>query len=95
VGKKKPLTERDLDVLGELAHQSKEGRWLRPMDIGGTDASHHSATLNKLVSHGYAKLTWFGTPWKPRSHKRYLVTDAGKALDQDCRLKRRAASAKP
>jgi hypothetical protein len=92
VGSKRPLTERDLDVLGELVHQSKDGRWLRPMDVGGTDGSHHSTTLNKLVNHGYAKLTWFGYPWKPRSHKRYLATEAGKVLDQDCRLKRLEAS---
>lgn len=95
MGNKRPLTERDYDVLGELAHQSKDERWLKPMDVGGTDGSHHSATLNKLVNHGYAKFTWFGYPWKPHSHKRYLVTEEGKALDQDCRLKRRAARAKP
>lgn len=31
------------------------GHWVRPMDVGGRDASHHSATLNKLVRLGLAE----------------------------------------
>lgn len=43
-----PLTERDADVLWALP--SKE--WVTPMTVGGTDASHHSATLRKLERRG-------------------------------------------
>lgn len=53
------LTDRDLDTLEELAaanrdrlkHDIEEG-WAKPMDIGASDASHHSATLKKLVRRG-------------------------------------------
>lgn len=91
----KPLTERDYEVLGELVHQSKDGEWLRPMDVGGFDGSHHSATLNNLVSHGMAELTWFGKPWQPRLHKRYRVTKNGEALYQEYKLKKQAARSDP
>lgn len=57
--KLKPLTERDLLVLEALAsvnasheRSGARGGWAKPMDCGGTDASHHSATLKKLVRRG-------------------------------------------
>jgi hypothetical protein len=42
------LTERDHEVLASLDSE----QFLRPMDIGGTDSSHHSATLAKLARYG-------------------------------------------
>lgn len=48
----KPVSERDLEVLRDLCSQSD---WARPMDCGGTDSSHHSATLARLVRWGFAE----------------------------------------
>ena len=45
------LTDRDREVLGELPIVA----WVRPMDVGGTNSSHHSATLRKLVRYGLAE----------------------------------------
>jgi hypothetical protein len=42
------LTERDQETLNEVPTDE----WVRPMDIGGRDSSHHSATLRKLVRYG-------------------------------------------
>lgn len=42
------MTEEMDEVLAYL----RRGEWLRPMDIGGTDGSHHSRTLAKLVKRG-------------------------------------------
>jgi hypothetical protein len=42
--------ERDAQVLKNLAHHGD--RFVRPMDLGGMDGSHHSATLARLVKRG-------------------------------------------
>ncbi len=51
------LTERDLDVLNELScvRTAVLNDWVTPMWLGGINGSHHSATLAKLVRHGYAE----------------------------------------
>ena len=52
------LTERDIVVLRDLASSEIDrwhDGWARPMDVGGRDASHHSATLKKLARHGLAE----------------------------------------
>ena len=78
-----PLTERDLDVLRYLAHLSarpgKAETYWRPMDIGGTDASHHSATLTKLAKRGFVEVDVFKAAWQVRGHKRYRISPAGGA----------------
>ena len=43
------ISDRQLDVLGSLAAR---GDWAQPMDIGGRDGNHHSATLSQLVRKG-------------------------------------------
>lgn len=54
-------TERDLDVLGDLAAAVRNyrdinaGEWVRPMDCGGTDGSSHSYRLGRLAKMGLAK----------------------------------------
>lgn len=48
---------RQFDVLRNL----DDVLWLRPMDIGGHDASHHSATLAQCVRHGWAERTTRGS----------------------------------
>jgi len=44
----KPLTPRQSEVLRDLS----DTEFLRPMDVGGRDGSHHSATLAGLVKRG-------------------------------------------
>jgi len=50
-------TQRDLEVLDELiaAVSLNDTGWVTPIWIGGTDSSHHSATLAKLVKNGLAE----------------------------------------
>lgn len=45
------LTDRDLEVLDQLPTDE----YVRPMDVGGRNSSHHSATLAKLVRYGLAE----------------------------------------
>jgi hypothetical protein len=61
------LTMRERDVLRTIASQAPHV-WLRPMDIGGRDGSHHSDTLKKLAKLGlverkkyHAIYCWYGT----------------------------------
>jgi hypothetical protein len=49
-----------MDVLHELSAACRVGRewrdgYVRPMDCGGSNGSHHGATLRKLVERGYAE----------------------------------------
>ena len=69
----KPLTDRDLETLRDLLHvcddRAKQMEsasnprphdfFVKPMDIGGMDCSHHSKTLKKLVRRGLADI------WEP------------------------------
>lgn len=55
------ITDRDLETLNELeaasnSHAASGFRrgWCRPMDCGGSNGSHHSKTLAKLVRLGFA-----------------------------------------
>jgi hypothetical protein len=55
------ITDRDLETLGELEAASRSHAehgfrrgWCRPMDCGGSNGSHHSKTLAKLVRLGWA-----------------------------------------
>jgi len=45
------LTDRDRAVLESLPSDE----YVRPMDVGGTDSSHHSATLQRLARFGLAE----------------------------------------
>ena len=45
------ISDRQRDVLRSLAAY---GDWAQPMDVGGRDGSHHSATLGQLARHGLA-----------------------------------------
>lgn len=81
------LTEREMELLTELGQPwAIKAGWARPMDLGASDASHHSGTLRSLVRKGYAERI-------PRSTTRtdidrdgtgrspswlYRITEAGK-----------------
>jgi hypothetical protein len=46
------LTSKQYDLL---YHQLSDEHWCTPMMLGGTDGSHHSATLTQLVKKGLAE----------------------------------------
>ena len=57
------LRDHEAEVLNALRCMTKNypEMWFAPMDVGGRDASHHSATLRKLVKLGLAeKKEWGG-----------------------------------
>lgn len=67
------MTERQYSVLRCL----DEEVWARPMDVGGRDGSHHSATLAQLSRMGLAerkKSCWCG----PGSEVERRLLAAGK-----------------
>lgn len=81
----RPLTERDIEVLGDLeaasrnyldVQPSSEG-WVMPMDCGGFNGSHHSATLKKLSDRGLADRKKYGSP-RQKGSCRYRINEAGK-----------------
>lgn len=45
------LTERQRRVLIDLP----DNDWVAPLEIGGSDGSHHSSTLESLVKRGFAE----------------------------------------
>jgi hypothetical protein len=58
----RPLSERDLETLDNLESATNHGieeNWreglVRVMDFGGTNGSHHGATLCKLAKRGFAE----------------------------------------
>lgn len=55
------MTERELEVMDALyslrgfgSNSPDHSSWARPMDVGGHDGSHHSATLRSLARRGWA-----------------------------------------
>lgn len=49
------LRDEDYYVLWSLERSLEDERWRTPLDCGGTNGSHHSASLVKLVQHGFAE----------------------------------------
>lgn len=84
------LTEREIEVLRELVPSCSDEapRWMRPMDVGGSNGSHHSATLAKLVRKGLAEDTGRSVNME-RGSKRYRATVAGIEVDAALNGKRR------
>lgn len=83
----KPLTERDIDTLGELRAATdsfiKQGNykdgWVMPMDCGGSNGSHHSYTLHKLAKRGLCDRKKYGNR-REKGSCRYRINDAGRAF---------------
>ena len=65
------LTERDADVLWQLS----EDNWVPAFFVGGSNGSHHSGTLRKLVRHGLVERNRRGG-WTRPSYV-YRLTQAG------------------
>ena len=87
------LTKRDRSVLAELEYACLNHGWATPLDCGGRNRSHHSATLVKLVRCGYAECAKNGKILtsdtiipEPSLRKRakgsrlFRITAAGKAI---------------
>lgn len=49
------MSERQREVLEALGALTEKGNFVRPMDLGGRDGSHHSKTLRGLVTDGLAE----------------------------------------
>jgi hypothetical protein len=89
------LTEAQRGVLCELClgpgqAQYFPGGWLRPLDVGGSNGSHHSPTLGALAKKGLVQWKWRGWPdpadgensgpgrETQRGAKVYRITEAGR-----------------
>lgn len=91
----KPLTARDLDTLSALRSATDDARkhdtrlvrregYVQPMDVGGRDSSHHSATLTKLTKRSLVEV-WEPNPRKPwlcrlSGGKLYRITTLGREV---------------
>lgn len=69
----RPLTETQLEVLRQFG---SEPGWLRPLDLGGSNRSNHSAVLAQLQRRGLvdSKVRSHGV----RGSKLYRITPAGR-----------------
>jgi len=76
------LSPRATETLNELGGNHING-FVSPMMVGGTDASHHSATLGLLVRRGFAERRRRGTLINEigggRGSWEYRITSAGRA----------------
>lgn len=66
------MTEAQRDILREMT----PGRWELPMDLGGSDGSHHSTTLAGMVKKGWVERATRSNRYKRPSYK-YRITQAG------------------
>jgi hypothetical protein len=86
------MTDNEAECLGELhanamAHPDQIDTGFRPLDIGGTDCSHHAQTLIRMIPKGWVERRFFwlggGTSWgeaktvRMRGSCRYRITSAG------------------
>lgn len=67
------LTENEREILWSTAGDGPD-EWIRPMDAGGRNGSHHSATLRKLVKRGLFTMRQLGGK---KSSCRYKITPLG------------------
>lgn len=89
-----PMTSRECDMMRELlAHERMWVKHLagrderipaaRPMDLGGSNRSHHSATLRAMAVKGWVQDVGYGVSGHGRHGSRrvckYKSTDAGRA----------------
>ena len=87
--KSRALSDRQLDILESLV--AFEG-WAQPMDIGGRDGSHHSATLKTLTNQGlverkklHAIYCYNGSTQRQKLvDNRWVVTDGHPPSEKCC-----------
>lgn len=86
----RPPTERDMETLNELVFAydqfTRDGPGgVAPIEFGGQNGSHHSATAAKLVRLGLVETRKRGYPWGKelarwyRGSNVYRPTEAGRA----------------
>lgn len=68
------LSPRAFELLTWLSDE----QWVKPMDLGGRDGSHHSGTLALLVRHGLAERRRRTKPWGAVRAWMYRRTSAGR-----------------
>ncbi len=79
------LTEAQREVLDSLDSwrlmhiDSGTSEWARPMDVGGSNGSHHSGTLAALVRKGLAERQQ-RSAWMSRGSWVYRITPAGRSI---------------
>jgi len=88
------LTPNQIEVLRTLERSnhlsSYPEPWCTPMDLGGSNGSHHSGTLHALAKKGLVQFKQRGGEdpppgengrkiWAGRGSKVYRITDAGRA----------------
>jgi len=91
----KPLTERDIETLGELIaatdnflqYKIKDG-WVMPLDFGGHNGSHHSYTASKLAKRGLCERKKYGGRHEKGSC-RYRANEAGRKFHAEWWAQRR------
>jgi len=74
LGKTKAIFERRLKILWLLTYD--ETRWRVPMDVGGTDSSHHSKDLTRMVKLGLVDRKHFQVGFSG-GHWRYRINGVG------------------
>lgn len=75
------LTENQEDILVDLYQDTEEGespRWVRPLDIGGRDGSHHSSTLRQLERKGLVESKKRSSGY--RDSRLYRISEEGHKL---------------
>lgn len=81
------LADEDRTILRELDYYRRENiymlrqdepAWVRPMDVGGSDASDHSRRLARLCRVGLVE-RWDRSMGLSRPSYLYRITDAGSA----------------
>jgi DNA-binding PadR family transcriptional regulator len=94
-----PLTENQREVLSELKrladHREYPLKWCIPMDLGASNGSHHSDTLNRLADKGWVQFKQRGAKdpkgWangasgrhRVRGSKCYRITPLGREALSD------------
>lgn len=74
----RPLTETQHDVLINFCCAGfGVNEWVRPMDIGGGDGTHHSAVLSQLEHRGLVESKPRMGVLAARGSKLYRLTPAG------------------
>ena len=77
------LRDREIEILNNMT--AVPGRWHRPMDVGGRDASHHSYSLQKLARKGYVEKKIRGGRSRPAYA--YRITEKGVNTIKEWRAK--------
>lgn len=80
----RPLSERDIETLEYLLSATDDhlrmnyrDGWVMTMDCGGTNGSHHSATLKKLADRGLCERWKLGSA-REKGSCRWKINDAGR-----------------